>query len=300
MMANLIEGPKSLTPEWHEERRKHVTASNLAALMGDDPYRQALDLYNEMAGLSEPFGGNWATRFGQHCEEHLADWYQEETGEALRRGLPLAWRDDRPEIAATLDALTCEGKPVEFKTATRHMLAEWGDPGTDEIPARYVWQCQAQMAVYDADECDVCVLLAGTDREIYTVRRSQPLIDAAYQAARKFLAQLADLQPPEADPEHESTMRALARTYRTPVGEIHASLDLERLIEDYEEAAAANRAAKKEYERAQARLAAAMAGYKSAALSNGDVFTRNVSHIAAGTFERKAYDRVTFSRKKTK
>ena len=71
------------TPEWHEQRKGLITASNVGAILGLDPYRKPDDVMRQMVrdwhGAEREFAGNaateWATfneetAFGQFCMEH--------------------------------------------------------------------------------------------------------------------------------------------------------------------------------------------------------------------------------------
>ena len=71
------------TPEWHEQRKGLITASNVGAILGIDPYRKPDDVMRQMvrdwhgASLESSRNGaiewgtfNEETAFGQFCMEH--------------------------------------------------------------------------------------------------------------------------------------------------------------------------------------------------------------------------------------
>src|SRR4051812_2294200 len=68
-----------------EERRQYIGASEVAAIMGLDRYKTALDIYNEKLGLVIGFEGNKHTERGNKLEAIAAEYYVEQTGHKLRR-----------------------------------------------------------------------------------------------------------------------------------------------------------------------------------------------------------------------
>jgi putative phage-type endonuclease len=54
--------------EWYEKRKARITASEVAAILGENPYEGARDVMLRKRGLGKPFTGNIATRYGQAHE----------------------------------------------------------------------------------------------------------------------------------------------------------------------------------------------------------------------------------------
>jgi putative phage-type endonuclease len=54
--------------EWYEKRKTRITASEVAAILGENPYEGARDVMLRKRGLGRPFTGNAATRYGQAHE----------------------------------------------------------------------------------------------------------------------------------------------------------------------------------------------------------------------------------------
>jgi putative phage-type endonuclease len=54
--------------EWYERRKARITASEAAAILGQNPYEGARDVMLRKRGLGKPFTGNIATRYGQAHE----------------------------------------------------------------------------------------------------------------------------------------------------------------------------------------------------------------------------------------
>ncbi len=56
------------SPEWYERRKTRITASEIASILGENPYEGAKDVSLRKRGLGKPFTGNVATRYGQAHE----------------------------------------------------------------------------------------------------------------------------------------------------------------------------------------------------------------------------------------
>jgi|GEM_PF-3088705 len=56
------------SPEWYEKRKTRITASEVASILGENPYEGAADVALRKKGLGKPFTGNIATRYGQAHE----------------------------------------------------------------------------------------------------------------------------------------------------------------------------------------------------------------------------------------
>jgi putative phage-type endonuclease len=68
------------TAEWLAMRLARVTASEAAAVLGENPYESATDVLFKKHGLGKPFVGNAATRYGQHYEPEAIAAYCAATG----------------------------------------------------------------------------------------------------------------------------------------------------------------------------------------------------------------------------
>jgi len=82
--------------------------------------------------------------------------------------------------------------PVEAKAVGHYNQRLWGEPGTDQVPDRVLWQVQVQMAVLNAPYAWVPVAFATeanlahfiltkeVEIRLYRVERSERLIEAIY------------------------------------------------------------------------------------------------------------------------
>ena len=105
--------------------------------------------------------------------------------------------------------------PIEAKVVGAYNRSLWGEPGTDEVPERVMWQVQAQMACTEsggalvpvafADEKTLTSAIVGSPLPIlvYRVARSDKLIDHMIERGRELWARIerGELPQPESATE---------------------------------------------------------------------------------------------------
>lgn len=189
--------------QWLAERRTGIGSSDAAAACGLSQYRTALDVYCDKLQLVPPQEDNRAMRLGRRMEPVLAAEYEDQTGAAVARPIPMRRHAEHPCLLANLDGLR-EGTDwiVEFKTANLRQAKRWGEPGSDEIPDEYMAQVQHQMMVNGSDLADVAVLIAGSDFRIYTVERSDRLVRLMLERELELWDRIQRRDPPSPDYAH--------------------------------------------------------------------------------------------------
>ena len=129
------------TPAWHDFRATHIGSSDAPVIVGESPYRSALDLYVERTtSAAEPDAFTARLfRIGHAMEPVILALYAEETGAKVRKGRVL---EDRmvPWLSASLDGETADGTIVEAKWTSS---SRW----RDGVPADVLVQVTHQMAV---------------------------------------------------------------------------------------------------------------------------------------------------------
>ena len=71
---------------WLESRKLGVSGSDIACIMGANPYKSEDALLLDKLGVGKPFTGNAATRAGQRLEPMVADWYAKRNEKILING----------------------------------------------------------------------------------------------------------------------------------------------------------------------------------------------------------------------
>ena len=108
---------------------------------------------------------------------------------------------------------------LEIKTAARK-AGEWGEEGSDEIPAHYLIQTAWYMAVTDAPAWDFAVLFSGNKLERFHVQRDMDLERDMIEACRAFWFDYVQKRVEPPIDESESYGRYLARKFSLSTGEI--------------------------------------------------------------------------------
>lgn len=103
---------------WLKERKTMLTASDVAAVLGEDDRRTALHVYNDKISPEISSDDTNHMKFGRMIEDAIANMFQELSGiEIENHGDTVITRHpDIPWLGATLDRMTIDGGlPVEIK-----------------------------------------------------------------------------------------------------------------------------------------------------------------------------------------
>lgn len=124
---------------------------------------------------------------------------------------------------------------------------QWGDPGTSQMPRRYLAQCAGYMALTGLDRWDLHRLRFGLGRietVTYTVYRDAELEGMLLDAAAKFVRDHIVNQKPPARVDLEDRQMELARLFPKDNGIIRKAFpDEEVLLERYRNATIAEKRA---------------------------------------------------------
>lgn len=210
--------------EFHAERRTGLGGSDMGAVLGLNPYRTPFQVWQEKTGRVEPFTGNLQTRFGSYAEEFVAREYCERTGHKVQkfnamlrhRSAPIIGHVDRlvvppgAKVASHRHQIRTN-RGLEAKTA--HALAaarsdDWGDDGTDQVPAPYLVQCAVYMALTECDHWDLACLFGNSDFRVYHLERDLDLESMILEEASRWWRDhvVADV-PPDPTTEAEARQR---------------------------------------------------------------------------------------------
>ena len=251
--------------EKHRKRRQqYLGASEMAAVLGINPWKNGLDIYLEKVGQVEPFEGNAATDRGQRLERAVLDWAADELGVKIKAN---QWRVHENKVhSATLDAIILD-RPTEAMEAKTTRGGDWGTPGSDEVPEHVLVQCQHQCLVADLETVWVPVLTGGLDFALYRVDRNDKLIEIIKEKGERFWNEHVVPRIPPAD--LAPSMETLKRLRREPETIVPIP---DEIAEALLEAEAETKAAKEREEAARARLMEALGTAEAAQFRRG-VFT---------------------------
>ena len=182
-----------------EARRKSLGASEIAAVVGLNPYRTAVDVWMEKTGKVQPFAGNNFTEWGLRLEDAIAQKYGEAHGVELLRSETLL-HPTEPWMSATPDRIVLRQPKkhgLEIKNKSARQAAKWGESGTDQVPHDIATQVHWSMSVVGFDRWDVCALFGGNEDREYPIYYDAEIAAGLIEAGRDFWFShvLADIPP---------------------------------------------------------------------------------------------------------
>jgi putative phage-type endonuclease len=204
-----------ITEQQRIERRKSLGSSDMAAVLGLDPWKNAHDVWLDKTGQIEDLKENEAMRAGTEFEDGVLNWAEkEELGELERNvtvpaiGFP---------IVSNLDAkIIKNGRPVEAKTSGLFgpLMAGWGDAGSDVVPDHIIVQTHVHMLCTDREVCYVPTFLGGRGFVMYYVYRDKDVLDAIMDKSIEFWDQYVVKKAPP--PDIMPTLPVIKRMRREP------------------------------------------------------------------------------------
>lgn len=190
------------SPEW----QRLITPSKVAAILGVSRYESPYSLWHRMKGRIPPEPDKDEFRRGHAFEPAMAYLWKTDprnTGWQLSPGeVQMATDQYGFPAVVTLDRRARRGKGrrvVEFKTARD--LSEWGDFFTDEAPADYVAQVQAQMLFTGWTRWDAHLMVLGPffDHHLYVIPYDENIGRYIVAECALFWQSLVNDEPPPLD-----------------------------------------------------------------------------------------------------
>lgn len=266
---------------WLGIRREGVGASEIAAILGMDPFRGALDVYLSKVEKYDAPETEDQIR-GQVLEPGVLDWYQRRTGCATSRNtVNYAHPDARWHARCTPDAIaTITDSPSSRLVSVkcpRRGSDQWGDyDGSTRIPPNYAMQLQFEWAVLTAygfrlDPLMHLAALIDGDLRIFHVESDVELQAMLLEQAEEWWRRhVVAKVPPDLDGS-EGARAWLRRRFPGDTNPVRpATLDEEVLLEQMSEAAQVLDSAEKTFAVARQRVEesiAAASGIKGSRVS---------------------------------
>ncbi len=191
--------------QWHDYRMNGIGASEIASVMGLNPYKSSIELFYEKIGQKEIYKGeNPAMFWGTELESVIADkwqyWDPANPGQERMienfRAINLIRRCEKvnryisnpafPQLFVSLDrrihknAGLGEGA-LEVKTISGFAAGQW----ESEIPPMYIVQLQQQLMVCDFNYGELAILKDGRTMEVYPFEKNET-IQASIAERSKF------------------------------------------------------------------------------------------------------------------
>jgi putative phage-type endonuclease len=216
-----------------EIRRSGIGGSDIAAIVGQHPYKNVHDVWAEKVGLTTPTDEfpSEAAYWGAQIEDILAAEYARRenvrllhvpAADGIVRSAEHFWMMGSPDRLVDGDPLV----GCELKMAGLRQIARWGPDGTDAMPDEYLIQCQWYAKLTDASRWDLAVLL-GQQFRIYRIYPHPELQAAMFEIGRKFwFDHVVPKVPPPID-HSEGAKRLLAKIYPWNTEQLRGATDEE-------------------------------------------------------------------------
>jgi putative phage-type endonuclease len=278
------------SPEWLAARASGLGGSEIAAVLGLSPWQSRFSLWHRKKGLIGPEPDNDGMSRGRRLEPVIAEWFADQHPEyQVRRTGTWVNRARRWQIATPDRLLTKISTRAALEIKTAADAAEWGEPGTDEIPVCYRAQVIWQLDTLGLRRAHVAVL-TGLDFREYVVEWNRAEAELLRAAGREFLDTVERDERPDID-EHGAT-------YRT-VRELHPEIDdveveIERaLAERYRHAVAEHKAAEQAKQQATAEVLDALGAGRRAVVAGESIAIRIPGRAGAAPSLRPSPTRTT-------
>lgn len=191
-----------ITEAQRERRKSHLGSSDMAAVLGVDPFRSAYDVYLEKTGqLEEAKTADYAEA-GNMFEDGVLKYAENRLGKLIRNQYRIA---EGFPLASNIDALVVSsGEPVECKTAGLFgpLVEHWGEPNTDELPDRVIIQCHVHMLCTEKKICHVPAFLGGRGFAMFHVLYDDEIASIVMDKSLEFWQDYveAGVNPPDVLP----------------------------------------------------------------------------------------------------
>ena len=212
----------------YREKQKGIGGSDVATILGLNPYKSVFTLWLEKTGQIEPpVLNNEYIEWGNILEPVIREKFAKETGFEVEENHWVMLHDQHDFMVANVDGEVTDpqfaGKKgvLEIKTAGERMRDQW----ENGPPNHYMLQLQHYLAVLDYSYGYVAVLIGGNTFKYYLVERDDYVIDNIIQAEAEFMEMVENGVAPEIS-GHASDSDYLASAFPEDNGEIGELSDI--------------------------------------------------------------------------
>ena len=237
-LRKILDKSNMTDEDWqaYREKQKGIGGSDVATILGLNPYKTPFTLWLEKTGQIEPpVLNNEYIEWGNILEPVIREKFAKETGFEVYENPWVMQHQIHDFMVANIDGEVIdpqfEGKPgvLEIKTAGERMRDQW----EEGPPNHYMLQIQHYLAVLDYDYAYVAVLIGGNSFKYFLIERDDYIIDQVIQAEAEFMHLVENNIAPEIS-GHEADSKYLAEAFPEDNGEIGELSDtLEMYAEHY-------------------------------------------------------------------
>jgi putative phage-type endonuclease len=177
-----------LTKKQAEKRKNFLGSSDVAAVLGLDPFRTPYDVYAEKTGkVAEEESEKQVLSRGRYMETALLKYSEHELGKLIVNPANLEFSYGNFIIDHPDAQVAKNRQPVEAKSVGQYAnYEEWGKPGTDEVPERVIIQCQVHLICCGSDYCHVPAYLPYREFQLFGVPKDVELVQMILDRTGEF------------------------------------------------------------------------------------------------------------------
>lgn len=208
---------RNFTPhDWQVYRRgqKGLGGSDVATILGLNPWKTAFTLWLEKTGQTEPPTlDNEYIEWGNLLEPVIREKFAKETGFEVIENHYVMAHDEHDFMVANIDGEVLDPDEdgwgvLEIKTTSERNKGEW----EEGPPNHYHLQIQHYLAVMNYNYAYVAVLIGGNHFKYFKIYRDDYVIDSIISAEMEFMQLVEKKIAPEISGQ-EADSNYLAATY---------------------------------------------------------------------------------------
>ena len=221
----LVKTESMTNAEWLQHRRKGIGGSDVAAILGFNPWRSGLSVYYSKVDGQEQ-EENLSMKVGKALEpllrEELVKWYAEKKGETVTvEEVPfILQHPENPILLANLDGLihrAGEIRGAELKTsASLAGRDEWGE---DTVPDMHYFQIQHYIGVTGIEAFDLAALLFNRQFVRHEIPANKEVIEILQKKVTDFWNTYIVPRVPPAPEGLDDDTEILKKLYPSEQGE---------------------------------------------------------------------------------
>lgn len=235
-MRKILDKKDMTEEDWqaYREKQKGLGGSDVATILGLNPYKTPFTLWLEKTGQIEPpVLNNEYIEWGNILEPVIREKFAKETGFEVYENHWVMLHETHDFMVANIDGevidpqFAGEKGVLEIKTAGERMRDQW----ENGPPHHYMLQLQHYLAVLDYSYGYIAVLIGGSTFKYYLVERDDYVIDNLIQAEMEFMQMVEDRVAPEIS-GHKADSDYLAETFpedNGEIGELNNALEINAL-----------------------------------------------------------------------
>jgi putative phage-type endonuclease len=289
-MKKILDKRNMTEQDWQEYRRtqKGIGGSDVAIILGLNPWKSAFTLWLEKTGQIEPAPvSNEYVEWGNLLEPVIRDKFRRETGFKVFQNNFVLQHDEFTFMIANIDGEVIDPEIgerglLEIKTTSERNKAEW----EEGPPNHYHLQIQHYLAVLGYSYAYVAVLIGGNHFKYFKIDRDDYVIDKIISAEKEFMRLVEERIAPEIS-GHGSDSTYLAERYPEAINEeMELRADLEAFALRYVEIQKEIKTLQEEADYIKNRIKLEAKEYK---VLKGELFKISMPTVKKISFDSKAF-----------